>query len=191
MIVASEPPHALPCVQALNASTGDCVQAWFAVVTKPRSEAIAHEHLGRQGYECLFPRVRRMLRGAGGLRPRVECLFPSYVFLQADPDHKSLAPVRSTRGALGLVKFGGVPAEVPAAVIERIRGRMSADDGYVRLDSPDLEAGQAVRLTEGPLSGFEGVFVLREGFDRVRVLLELLGGQREIVVSRDQLAVRL
>ncbi len=164
---------------------------WFAVATKPRSEAIAHEHLIRQGYECLFPRLRRRMRSLGGLKTRVECLFPNYLFLCADPDQTSLAPVRSTRGALGLVKFGGIPAEVPASVIERIRSRIDVEDGFVRLDAPDLVPGQRVRLTDGPFSGLDGVFVLQEGMDRVRLLLEFLGTSREVVLPRSQLAVRL
>jgi len=167
------------------------VQAWFAVATKPRSEAVAHEHLTRQGYECLLPRLKRVMRSVSGLKHRVECLFPNYIFLQADTDHTSLAPVRSTRGALGLVRFGGVPAEIPACVIENIRSRIDAEDGYVRLDAPELQAGQKVRLTDGPFSGLDGVFVVHEGMDRVRLLLEFLGTTREVLLPRSQLAVRL
>lgn len=167
------------------------MQAWFAVVTKPRSEAIAHEHLLRQGFDCMLPRLRRVRRGLGGLKARVECLFPNYLFVHADTEHTSLAPIRSTRGARGVVRFGGVPAEVPEQVIEHIRQRINAEDGFVRLEAPQFTPGQAVRLTEGPLSGLEGVFLLNQGEDRVRLLLELMGTTREVVVPRDQLAVRL
>jgi len=167
------------------------VQVWFAVVTKPRSEAIAHEHLLRQGFDCLLPRLRRVRRGAGGLKARIECLFPNYLFLRADTQFTSLAPVRSTRGARGVVRFGGVPAEVPEIVIESIRQRIDGEDGFVRLEAPQLNPGQRVRLTGGPLSGLEGLFLLNEGGERVRLLLQLLGTTREIVVPREQLAVRL
>jgi len=167
------------------------VEAWFAVVTKPRSEVIALEHLSRQGYNCLLPRTRRVRRCAGGMKTRVECLFPNYLFLRVDTRQTSLAPVRSTRGARGVVRFGGVPAEVPEAVIQSIRQRMDGEDGFVRLDSPQLSPGQAVRLTDGPLSGFEGVFILNEGEDRVRLLLHLLGTSRQVTVPIDHLALRL
>jgi len=166
------------------------VEAWFAVVTKPRAEAVAHEHLQRQGFDCLLPRVRRTRGGPAGIKSVVECLFPSYLFIRADIEHTSLAPVRSTRGARGLVRFGGVPAEVPAAAIETIRQRMDAGDGVVHLAMPALLTGQTVRLTDGPLSGFEGIFLLEVGGDRVRLLLELMGASREVVVPRDQVAAR-
>lgn len=167
------------------------MDSWFAVVTKPRSEALAEQHLRRQGYDCLLPRVRRVLRTASGLKSRVESLFPNYLFLRADPERSSLAPVRSTRGAIGLVRFGAGPVQVPDGVIDRIRERMDAGDGLVRLESPELAPGQAVRVTEGPLLGWDGVFLADEGMDRVRLLLELLGSAREVVLPRAQLALHV
>lgn len=167
------------------------VLSWFAVVTKPRSEAVAHANLVRQGYTCLWPRVRRALRGAGGMRERVECLFPNYLFLHADPEHDSLAPVRSTRGAQGLVRFGGRPAQVPEDVIERIRARIGAADGLVQLAAPDWAPGARVRVAQGPLSGVEGIFLADSGAERVRLLLDLLGSTREVVLPRAQLAIRI
>lgn len=167
------------------------MDAWFAVVTKPRCEAQAEEHLRRQGYRCLLPRVRRVLRTAAGLKSRVESLFPNYLFLQADPERDSLAPVRSTRGAIGLVRFGAEPVRVPEAVIAGIRDRIDTEDGLVRLASPDLLPGQSVRVTQGPLLNWQGVFLATEGGDRVRLLLELLGSVREVVLPRHQLALRV
>jgi transcriptional antiterminator RfaH len=167
------------------------MEAWYAVVTKPRAEATALEHLARQGYECLLPRVKRILRSAAGMKPRIESLFPNYLFLRTDPERMSLAPVRSTRGAIGLVRFGAEPVRVPDIVIEGIKSRIDAEDGLVRLTTPELAPGQAVRMTDGPLVGWEGVFLAVESMDRVRLLLELLGTCREVVVPRSQLALRV
>lgn len=167
------------------------MQFWFAVVTKPRAEAIAFDNLQRQGYTCLWPRVRRSLRDAKGMRERVECLFPNYLFLRADPETESLAPVRSTRGALGLVRFGSLPARVPEAVIEQIQSRLDPEDGLVRLDSPAWVPGTPVRISEGPLSGIAAIFLSEDGLDRVRMLVELLGSVREVVLPRRQVAVRI
>ena len=162
------------------------MQTWFAVAAKPRSEALALEHLARQGYECLLPRARRMVRGVRGLVPRIECLFPGYLFLHADPELTSLAPVRSTRGVVGLVRFGGAPAQVPESAIACIRRHCDESDGLIHFDAPRLAPGQRICLIDGPLSGIEGVFVLHEGLHRVRVLLDMLGARREIVIPGDQ-----
>jgi len=167
------------------------VQSWFAVLTKPRAEAVAFDNLQRQGYTCLWPRVRRSRRDATGMRERIECLFPNYLFLRADPETESLAPVRSTRGSLGLVRFGGTPARVPDAVIEHIQSRLDPGDGMVRLDAPAWVPGTPVRISEGPLSGIAAIFLSTDGVDRVRMLVELLGSVREVVLPRQQVAARI
>lgn len=167
------------------------MDAWFAVITKPRSEATAQDNLVRQGYECLFPRVKRLSRNASGLKPRIESLFPNYLFLRADPERISLAAVRSTRGAIGLVRFGAEPMPVPDTVIERIKSRISAEDGFVRLAAPELAPGQEVRVTDGPFAGWDGVFLSEAGTDRVRLLLQLLGTSREVLLPRSQLGLRV
>jgi transcriptional antiterminator RfaH len=125
------------------------------------------------------------------MKSRVESLFPNYLFLRADPDRVSLAPVRSTRGTVGLVRCGYEPVAVPEDVIARIRERIDSEDGFVRLAPPDLEPGQSVRVTEGPLLGWEAIFLAREGFDRVRLLLQILGTPREVVLPTQQLGLSL
>jgi transcriptional antiterminator RfaH len=167
------------------------MDSWYAVLTKPRSESIAREHLERQGFRCLFPRLRRTVRTSEGLRGRIESLFPRYIFLLSDAHMQSLAPVRSTRGCVGLVRFGGEPARVPDSVITAIRARMESDDGVTRLDLPDLLPGQRVRITDGALAGIEAVFRTLEGAERVRLLVDFLGQAREAVVPRAHLAVHV
>lgn len=167
------------------------MQHWFAVLTKPRAEAEAAMCLTRQGFLCLYPRTRRTVRAASGMVVRTEALFPRYLFLQSDPDLQSLAPVRSTRGCLGLVRFGGEPARVPESVIEQIRSHIDGDDGFVRLAPPPMVRGTPVRIKEGPFTGLDAVFEADEGHERVRLLLTLLGSEREVVVPRAALGTRI
>lgn len=167
------------------------MEAWYAVQTKPRAEAVAREHLERQGFSCLYPRLRRNLPTAEGMRARIESLFPRYLFLRSDAGVQSLAPVRSTRGCIGLVRFGGQPARVPDAVIGALRARLDGDDGVARLDPPALVPGQSVRIADGPFAGLSAVFRTAEGRERVRLLLSLLGQPREVVLPLRQLAARV
>jgi len=167
------------------------VLSWFAVMTKPRLEGQAQICLGRQGFECLFPRVRRSVRAATGMIVRTESLFPRYVFIRSDPSLQSLAPVRSTRGVSSLVRFGGEPACVPEEVIERICQRMDPDDGFVKLIAPDLHPGVPVRINEGAFSGLDAIFVAHHPDQRVRLLLSMLGSEREILLPRSALGARI
>jgi transcriptional antiterminator RfaH len=170
----------------MNAAADNSPSAWFAVLTKPRSEGVAMLNLQRQGYDCLLPKVRHRRRSARGMLASIEPLFPRYVFLRARSDGWTLGPVRSTRGVSGVVRFGGQAAHVPVSVIAHIRSRMR-DDDCVQLDAPELVHGDVVRITEGPLSGMRAIFDAPSGGERVRLLMELLGEQITVVVPRTQL----
>lgn len=157
---------------------------WYAVCCKPRQEAIAEENLLRQGYHVYLPRIQSRKHRHGRWTDVVEPLFPRYLFIHIDPALRSTAPVRSTRGAVGLVRFGGQPAIVPQGIIEAIVQRESPK-GLHKDDRPLFRTGEPVKLAEGPLSGMEGVFIEEDGEKRVIVLLELLGKANKIRINRD------
>lgn len=159
------------------------MQHWYCVHTKPRAEAQALEHLQRQGFECLLPRLQRTVLRNGRRQTVVEALFPRYLFLRADAETTSLAPVRSTKGAVGLVRTAGLPATVPDDFIERLRADANAD-GVITLPERRLLPGERVAITDGPLAGLQGIYTQAQGEQRALVLLELLGGAQSVVLPR-------
>ena len=171
----------------MNETLVDPPLAWFAVLTKPRQEALAVVHLQRQGFSCLLPMARHSRRTLRGMRESVEALFPRYLFVHAQADGWTLGPVRSTRGVCGVVRFGQRNALIPDLVIAHIRARMPADQ-CVTLDMPQLKVGDPVRITEGPLAGLRAVFQCPSGRERVRLLMEILGEQVSVVLPKSQLA---
>lgn len=168
-----------------NLAASHASERWYAVCCKPRQEAIAEENLLRQGYLTYLPRIRNARRRRGQWIDAIEPLFPRYLFIRIDSALRSTAPVRYTRGAVGLVRFGEQPAVVPEQVIEAIRQRADTDSGLHHDDRPLFRAGESIRLAEGPLTGMEGVFIEEDGEKRAIVLLELLGKANQIRVNRD------
>ena len=164
------------------------IERWYAVSCKLRQEAVAEENLLRQGFRAYLPRVRMRQRRRTRWIDAVEVLFPRYIFIRIDPLRHSTATIRSTRGVVGLVRFGGQPAAVPDAVMDALRERENAASGLHEDQRPLFNAGEAVKLVDGPLSGMEGVFTERDGDKRVVVLLELLGKANRITISRDWIA---
>lgn len=159
---------------------------WYCVQTKPRAEGTALEHLSRQGFECFLPRVQ-VVRLSGGRRRRViEPLFPRYLFLQARPDIESIGPVRSTRGVLGLVRFGDLIAEAPGHLVRRLIADADTQ-GVIHAPDNSLRPGDRVQILDGSLAGLEGIYCNPHGSDRAVVLLSLLGSARRVVMSNDQL----
>ena len=158
---------------------------WYAVFCKPRQEAVAEENLRRQDYGVYLPRIRLRQRRRGQWAHVVEALFPRYIFVRINPALRSTAPVRSTRGVVGLVRFGGQAVVVPDQMIEALMQRGDAASGLHEHPGEQFCSGDRVQFVEGPLAGMEGVFTQHDGDARVIVLLELLGNANKVRISRD------
>lgn len=149
---------------------------------------MAEEHLRRQGFDVYLPRLMTRQRRNGAWREGVQALFPRYLFVRVDRLRQSVAPIRSTRGAVGLVRLGGEPAMVPDEVIEAIRARAEAETGLHADPARSFRRGVRVAVVEGPLAGLEGIFTSDDGEQRAVILMELLGKTHRVRVSRDWIA---
>ncbi|HET9285716.1 MAG TPA: transcription termination/antitermination NusG family protein [Candidatus Angelobacter sp.] len=153
--------------------------AWIVVMTKPNSEAIAVENLKRQGYGYYFPRILTSKGATTLVRP----LFPRYIFAQSDGTWYSL---RSTRGVSYVLMNDDGPATVSDSVIESIRSKEN-ERGLIdlRADKPEkFVKGEAVRATEGPLTGLDLIYEQRlSDKERVKVLADLLGRQVPVIIE--------
>ena len=158
---------------------------WYAVCCKPRQESVAEENLARQGFRVYLPRISIRKHTRGQWRNQIEALFPRYVFVQLDALLQSTTSIRSTRGAVGLVRFGGQAATVPDAVITRLLERQEKSSGLHIYRPDDFKRGEPVRMIDGPLAGIDGVFAEADGDLRVIVMLDFLGKANEVKVSRD------
>ena len=161
---------------------------WYAVFCKPRQETVAEANLANQGFAVYLPRLTSPRRRAGRWVDTVEPLFPRYLFVAAELEAQSLAPIRSTKGVSGLVRFGDQPAVVPDNLIEALRRREDAATGLHVCARPLFAAGDRVKLLQGPLAGLEGVFAAETSDLRVIVLMEMLGRLNRLEVSRDWVA---
>lgn len=161
---------------------------WYAVFCKPRQETVAETNLANQGFGVYLPRLTGTRRRAGRWIDTVEPLFPRYLFVAAELEAQSLAPIRSTKGVNGLVRFGGEPAVVPDRLIAALRQREDAATGLHDCRRPLFAPGDRVKLMGGPLAGLDGVFAAETGDMRVIVLMELLGRQNRLEVSLDWVA---
>jgi len=93
-------------------------------------------------------------------------------------------------GVLTVVKFGTTPARVPDEEIGELLKRADGD-GIIRLQSrasvitarAAYAPGAPVQIASGPLRGFAGIYAGMDAADRERVLIELLGGTREVTVA--------
>jgi transcription antitermination factor NusG len=158
---------------------------WLVVRTKPKQERAVVELLGHRVIDAYCPRIlepRTHRRGPLGPVP----LFPSYVFARAVV-REHYRGVHYCHGALGIVRFGDKLAAVEDEFIALLRQRAS-DRGYLVLGQvrKALEKGMRVRVSGGPLAGYEGIVAAYlPARERVRLLLQLVTG-----VTRAEVDVR-
>ena len=157
---------------------------WFAVVTKPRQEQIALENLQRQGYECFLPMAENPYqRRSKKYQKIIEPLFPRYLFLKAIAQHQNLAPVRSTKGVISMVRFGIELAVIPELIINGIKQRMAPETGLIEIKPVKIEVGDKVRVFDGPLAGLNGIVQEKNSETRTLILMELLGRPTKVEVN--------
>jgi transcriptional antiterminator RfaH len=148
---------------------------WYAVHTRPASEAKAAEHLRRQGYEAYLPRHRRWVRHARRRSAALRPLFPRYLFVAIDRERMAWRPVLSTVGVAGMVCGGGEPMPVPEGIVALLHERERAGDFDELSPARRLQPGDPVRLKEGPFAELVGRLADAGDDERVVVLLEFLG----------------
>lgn len=160
-------------------------QQWFAVATKPRQEHVAEVNLMRQGYRVALPLMEVRKRRHNKWTKVAEPLFSGYLFVRIELGKDNLAPIRSTPGCRDLVRIGSGLVPVPSAVMTTLLSFNSVPKTSEVLFSE----GDEVAIAAGAFEGVRGVFKLAKGRDRAEVLLALLGKERPITVSLDDLTL--
>jgi transcriptional antiterminator RfaH len=153
---------------------------WCAARLQPNREALALHCLGLAGYQSYFPRIRdRRIRHGRKVELR-PALFPGYAFVLIELQWHA---ARWTAGVTNLIMDGVGPAKVPDNVIAEIRRREV--NGLIELTPPpSLRRGDRVRVLRGPFSGHLAIFADMKPRERVEVLLQLLGGEQRVTLSK-------
>lgn len=141
----------------------------------------AETHLTRQGYHCYLPLSSRERLIRGTRQCRQESLFPGYLFIQLDPT-ANWAPLRSTRGVIRLVGFGGVPLPVDAALINQLQQREKMPATAL------FKQGQNIRIRQGAFRDIDAIFMEMDGDSRVILLLNLLNRNQKIRLPLSDIA---
>ena len=160
-------------------------ERWYAVQTIARREAKAEFELNRQGFRTFLPAVMRTVRHARKTRSVRVAAFPGYLFIVLDLERDRWRAVNGTIGVSSLVMGDRFPLPVPGGIVEVLLDYRD-DSGVCRFDR-DLVVGQKVRVVSGPLAEAIGTLDRLDGNGRVRVLLEILGGQALATIDRGAL----
>jgi transcriptional antiterminator RfaH len=148
----------------------DDKRPWYVCHTKPKQEFRAAENLDRQGSQiCAWQRKKSVLIP----------MFPRYMFLRPAHEQHSIAPVRSTLGVFGLVRFGTEPATIRDPTLQSLRALEEKLRAAEFASFSPFKQGDQVLIVDGPFKGLEGI-VSKVAEERVSVLMTLLGRERSL-----------
>lgn len=150
---------------------------WYLIQCKPRQDERAERNLRSQQFSCYRPtRDVDIIRRGRRVRQE-ESLFPGYLFIRLDRVQDNWFSIRSTRGVARLVSFGHEPARIPLEIIYAIKTHADLAPAC-----PSLCQGDRVRITEGPFSELEAIFMCADGDERVILLLNFLHREQRVKV---------
>jgi transcriptional antiterminator RfaH len=158
---------------------------WFCLKTQPKHEKLAAQFLRSQaGLEVFSPLLRFQRVTVGGKKWFEEALFPGYIFGKF-PYFTHYRLVASSMGVTKIVGFGGQPSVVADEVIGELR-QFVRDNEVIEI-IPGIVPGDEVTVLDGPFKGLRAVVTrVMPAKERVAVLLDLLGTQREVEVGLDR-----
>lgn len=112
-------------------------------------------------------------------------VFPGYVLVQMKMNDNSWYVVRNTPGVTSFVGHGNKPTPLEEDEVKAILKQMEQEAPKVKVS---YQVGQAVKITDGPFTDFEGIVdAIDHERGRVRVLVSFFG--REAPVELDFLQV--
>ena len=166
---------------------------WYCVQTPPCTEHYAVRELRDIGFRVLLPRIKILTRTKQlPSYVRVLPLFRGYLFITFDllsPEWRKIHRCAHVKRLMS--SSPEMPTMMPPAAMDGLIGLLGPDGTLDRTGArtgPAYRPGDRLTVTGGPLSGWEGVCT-QSGPDRVRVLLTMLGAEREVGVDTAKVAL--
>lgn len=141
--------------------------------------------MGDQIFRVIVPTEEEIEIKNGQRRVVSKKIYPGYVLVQMCLNDDSWYVVRNTPGVTSFVGHGNRPIPLEEEEVKAILRQMEAEAPKIRVS---YQVGQAVKITDGPFTDFEGVVdAIDHERGRVRVLVSFFG--REAPIELDFLQV--
>lgn len=158
---------------------------WYAVMSQPHKERVAAANLAAQGFESFCPLIQRTRRHARRTEIVLRPLFAAYLFVQLDLGRDRWRSVLGTFGVRALIMDGRLPLPVPKGLVETLAASINTEGGLAF--EAELTPDQQVEIVKGPFDRQIGRLQGLDAEGRAEVLLEILGSERIVAMSRRDL----
>lgn len=159
---------------------------WHLLRSKPNQDSIAEYNLTNQGFEVFRPIVGKSIKKGRKNIKSGASLFAGYMFVKLDLTAQDIVPIRSTKGVLGLIRFGKEFASVPIKIIEYIKKQQQdVNDRLLEIES--YHKGDDLVIKSGIFKGQNAVFQEYKNSERVVLLLKLISQEQKMTLSLDEI----
>jgi len=155
---------------------------WYLLMTRPRQEDRAKQHLNNLGFEVFYPRLLSHQLKRGMQQKVLSPLFPRYLFIKLGEPNAHWSSIRSTRGVLKLIRFADSPAKVPESIIANLQA-LANEEAVIdqTREKPHIfAAGEQVEITDSSFKGLQAIVKEQDGEQRVILLITMLGKQQAV-----------
>lgn len=137
-------------------------------------------------FEIIVPKEKQIEIKSGKRRIVEKRSFPGYVFVQMIVTDESWYVVRNTPNVTGFLGSGVRPTPIPEQEVAKLKEKMKKEEPEHNVD---LSVSDLVRITDGPLKGYEGkITEVDSTKGRIKVSVSMFG--RETPVNLDFLQVK-
>ena len=161
----------------------DTSAAWYAIWTRSHCERIVAQQLLAKGFQPFLPEMAIRARKPDAAPIVQRPMFPGYLFLKHSMEKQSYIEILKARGVVRILE-GGWNRLTPIADDEMTAIERVIESGAPVLSQPYFQNGDRVRVTAGPLSGVEGLFV-RDKKNRGRLVVSVKLLQTSVAVEVD------
>ncbi|TAE83998.1 MAG: UpxY family transcription antiterminator [Bacteroidetes bacterium] len=146
---------------------------WYAIYTKSRAEKKTGQTLTELGIDHYLPMQTIVKQWSDRKKKVEEPLFKSYLFVHATLP-KEMQTILAINGVVKFVKSGKELNPMRAEVIEAIKLSLLH---YTEIETThaNLDVNQKVRIIGGPLKGYEGKTIKKQGNSYFALEIEELG----------------
>jgi transcriptional antiterminator NusG len=137
-------------------------------------------------FDVIVPKEKQIEIKNGKRRTVEKRIFPGYVLVDMIVTDDSWYVVRNTPNVTGFIGFGVRPTPMSKPEIDRIKKRMGVEEPKYKVD---FKIDDLVKITDGPLKGFEGkIEEVDQDKGKIKVLVNMFG--RETPVTLDFLQAK-
>ena len=153
---------------------------WLIASYKSNEANRVTSNLSNQNFDFYLPKITTRKINSN---PKVEVLFPGYIFVNIDPENYSA--LKYTMGIKNIIKFGDNISRISSEEIEAIQ--MAEETSKLNPAVQQIQIGQEVKIAKGSLTGSIVKVCSLPSKERVGVLLHFLGSLRRVNVSEKDL----